>query len=204
MFLYTATNAQDTSKKYWFGGDFSLDISKKLSISFEEQMRFEEGNKDYNQSFTELGLKYKFSKILYIAPSLRYSVRPEDDNRRRISLDLGAKLKKKKSPLSFGLRVRYQNTTEENSTKVFSYLRHKAEIEYEFFSDWSTYFGTEYFFRFDRRNDWRGRRFTMGISYQIKKRMKLDLFYRMDEDINIIDPERSYIIGFGFSNDIKL
>lgn len=200
---YSFANAQ-TSKKYWYGGDLSLSLSKKLSISFEEQIRYEEGNKDYNQSFTEAGLKYKFNKIFYLAPSLRYSVRPEQENRRRISLDVGAKLKKKKSPFKVNLRIRYQNTTEENSNKVLTYMRHKAAATYELTSKWSTYLGSEYFFRFDRRNDWRGRRYTIGLNYQIKKRMKLNFFYRVDEDINVDDPERSHILGFGFSNDIKL
>lgn len=204
LFFQMKTNAQETSNKYWYGGELSLELSKKISLSLEEQIRFEEGNKNYNQSFTEFGMKYKLSKIFYFAPSLRYSVRPEDDNRRRISLDLGAKLKKKKSPFRVNLRLRYQNTTEENTTKIFRYLRHKVEMEYELHSDWSAYLGSEYFFRFDRRNDWRGKRFTLGVNYQIKKRMKFNLFYRLDEDINVNNPEKSYIIGFGFSNDLKL
>lgn len=61
-----------TDVELWTGGNLKVKLSKMFSLDISENVRFNNSFTSYKKSFSELGLKIKFSKKINIKPSYRF------------------------------------------------------------------------------------------------------------------------------------
>lgn len=185
----------------WTGIAVKMKLNKKWKIELEEQFRFRDTLKTFKSSFTELSGRYRFNKRFSLKGSYRYSVRngERQRNRSRISLFGYYQWDKKKYPISIQLRLGIQNDFEEYNGQLLTYTRSRIKITYKSLDLLEPFISYESFYRFNSKNEFRTNRFTGGASYEINKRWDLGGFYRVEQEINVDEPERQHIGGIMFT-----
>src|ERR1043165_4849753 len=103
-----AQNTQDAG--LWATFSVSKSITKKISLSIDQEMRLRENFQRINLFYTNIGFDYKISKNLKISPTYRAIqkklLEPGYSYRHRFQLDITAK--KKLDKITVSDRVRYQ------------------------------------------------------------------------------------------------
>lgn len=185
-------NAQKpTDVELWTGGNLNVKLSKMFSLDISENVRFNNSVRSYKKSFSELGLKIKFSKKISVKPSYRFILGTNNTIDHRVLFDGNYNLKKKDSPLDLSYRMRFQHQFISSKT----YLRNKIKIGYNLSKLVDPFIGYEAFFRFNTKNEFRVSRWTFGLDWKINKRLGLTTYYRLQDDVFIKKPERQHIIG---------
>ena len=188
-----------TDTELWTGGTINFKLTKRFALDVSEQVRFDNNISSYKKSFTNIGLKIKLNKHFSLKPSYRFIALPISTFDHRVSLDGYYKWKKKKIPLSFSYRMRFQHQFVSSK----SYLRNKLTMGYNLSKLVDPFFAYEIFFRFNGKNEFRVSRFTLGLDWKINKRVGLTSYYRLQDDIFIKKPKRQHIIGIMLNYKIK-
>ena len=197
--------AQETiDTELWAGATFELQLNNKFRIEIEQQVRFNDTLSSFKNTFTEPGLRYKLNKHIAFKVKYRYIVRSNDDNRSRISFSGYYGWSKKKFPLSFQYRLKFQDTKEQNTGKKFTFLRNKFTIQYNLSKKADPFLAYEHFYKFNKKNEPRAWRFTAGFDWKLIKSLELSTFYRYEEEMNVKKPEAQHIIGIMFTYETKI
>lgn len=189
-----------TDYELWTGGTFQLRVNKPLSIDITEQFRFNDTISSYYKSLTELGMKYRFGKGFSVKGMYRYTLRPTRQSQHRLAADLNYKFDKKGFPLIFNYRLRFQNVMAGNST----YLRNKLGLTYKMSKVVDPFFAYEAFFRFNGKNEFRTNRYTFGLDWRLMKELHMNTYFRIEDEINVKNPERQNIIGLTLEYTLKV
>lgn len=197
-FMAQAQKPIDT--ELWTGGTFQLRINKPLSIDLEQQFRFNDTISTLYKSFTELGLKYRLGKGFSLKGNYRYTVRPTKKNQHRVAMDLNYSYDKKGFPLMIDYRLRFQSVPGGNRT----YIRNKLSLTYKLSKLVDPYIAYEAFFRLNGKNEFRTNRFTFGLDWRILKELHANTFFRIEDGINVKNPERQHVIGVTLSYKLKV
>lgn len=197
--LFTVSQ-KPTDYELWTGGSFQLRINKPLSIELTEQFRFNDTISSLYKSFTELGIKYRFGKGFSAKGNYRYSVRSNSKNDHRLALDLNYSFDKKGFPLIIDYRLRFQNVMAGNST----YLRNKLGLTYKMSKLVDPFAAYESFFRFNGKNEFRTNRYTVGLDWRLMKELHLKTYFRIEDEINVKNPERQNVIGLTLDYTLKV
>lgn len=189
----------------WTGFAAKMKINKRLKIELEEQFRFKDTAKTFKSSFTELSARYKINKQFSLKSSYRYSIRNgyRQRNRNRMSLFVYYNWDKKNFPLSFQYRMGFQNDIEAYNGQLITYTRNRIKIKYKSLKDSEPFISYESFYRFNSKNEFRGNRFTTGLAWKLTKAIELTAFYRVEQEINVKQPERQHIGGLMLSYTFK-
>lgn len=201
--LFAQSELVDT--ELWTGIAAKMKLNKKFKIELEEQFRFKDTVQTYKSSFTELSLRYKINKRFSLKTSYRYSVRTgyRQRNRNRMSLFVYYYWDKKKFPISIQLRTGFQNDIEVFNGQLITFSRNQIKLKYKSFKNSKPFISYESFYRFNDKNEFRGNRFTVGISWDFTKAIALTGFYRLEQEINVKGPERQHIGGIMFTYSFK-
>ncbi len=201
----TALFAQDIiDTELWTGATFELQLNKKFRAEIEQQVRFDDTLSSYKGTFTEPGLRYKLNKHISFKVKYRYTIRPDDDNRSRISVSGYYSWSKKKFPLSFQYRLKFQDTKEQNTEKKFTFLRNKFTLEYNLSKKADPFLAFEHFYRFNQKNEPRAWRFTAGFDWKLTKSLELSTYNKYEEEGNVKKPKANHIIGIMFTYEAKI
>jgi len=203
-FFFTVKAQKPTDFELWTGASFKLKLNKKFKVDIEQQARFNDTISALKKTFTELGLKYQMNKSIAFKVNYRFVIRPTKSNQNRISVDAYYHWDKKKFPLSFDYRLRFQDTENVNSGKNFTYLRNKLSVKYNLSKLVDPTIAYEIFYRFNGKTEFRVTRLTIGFDWRLNKKMNLNTFYRLQNDININTPEKQHIVGVSFSYSLGL
>lgn len=204
-FIGTTLFAQEIiDTELWTGATFELQLNEKFRAEIEQQVRFNDTLSSYKSTFTEPGIRYKLNKHISFKVKYRYTVRPDDDNRSRISFSGYYRWSKKKFPLSFQYRLKFQDTKEQNTGKKFTFLRNKFTIQYNLSKKADPFLAYEHFYKFNKKNEPRAWRFTAGFDWKLIKSLELSTFYRYEEEMNVKKPEAQHIIGIMFTYETKI
>lgn len=206
---FQAQNTKDT--ELWTSVGVKYKANKQWSFELSEQLRLDNNSSEISEYFTELITSFSFSKQLKLAVGARF-IRENDrkgkkqgyENHARFQTDITYKTSIKR--LSVQLRARYQHKNELGKSEAEgdipkSNVRFKFATEYNF-SNWKLdpEFSTEIFYANSKNieNMFNRYRFTVGTSYKIPAFGKIKVFYRYQQQLNVIDPESTSIVGLKY------
>ena len=203
----------------WSALQIDIKVTKKLSFSVAEHLRYKKDISTLSNYFTQLETSYEIFQDFQIGAGVRF-IKKNDDigNRQGIEshfrYQLDALYQHEVKQLNLSYRLRYQNKnelgfSEEERDIPKEQLRFMLAIGYklrpirvvfklkgELFSTISDGAEPE---KIDRN------RFTLLASRKFKKIGKFSLFYRIQEDINTIEENvNKSIIGLKYSYSLDL
>ena len=115
----------------------------------------------------------------------------------RVFTDLNYKVPLGESPFTLESRLRYQQDRPpgENGNLRRVALRPRLGVAAELNGRLTLISEFEGRFRFDNRNEWSRVRYTAGLEFVATDRIKLDLFWRLEDRINQANPRSTTIFG---------
>jgi hypothetical protein len=172
--------------------DFDLDVS------LEQQVRFLK----YQQTFTEIGLKYTALGFLDIGSEMRFKFLSGGRTEYRLAAFLGVEAEKKDFEAGFRFKV---TSNYSRFDDPFVVLRNKMDFKYTIRKDWRI--GTELELFLPREDDifWLGRyRWAIELRYKFTKMHLLTIFYGIERD-NDLDEDDPVVLRhlFGTRYDIR-
>lgn len=219
MFFGREINAQTNNSKdveSWNLIQVAYKPIKKLKFNIEGQLRFKDNISTIDRYIVELGTEYTIYKQIKISGALRYINRNDNfgqlqgyENYLRYNFDATNKHKIERFWIKY--RLRFQNK-KEIENRVFSndfdipYLRYKLGFGYNIKkSKFEPEVSGELFQAFGNAESTgvNAFRFTFGTSYSFKDYGKIDLFYRIQKELDIIYLQTTNIIGLKYSYVIK-
>jgi hypothetical protein len=184
-------SAQEKDFQLWTKLSAAYDLSKDLSISFDQGHRQRENVALPDVTFSNISVKYDFVKRWSIASGYRFindfDFAQNSSVNHRFYTDLNYRKKRKRWIFKNRLRYQYQ---EEKST-----LRDKISASYNIRkTPLEPFNALELFYRNGEFKKWR---YTLGLSYPLAKPLDLDAFYRIQQALNTNNPKQLYIVGIG-------
>ena len=189
-------------------------LTKKLSLSIEQQLRLNSNSSSVDETFTELGLNYDLPKGFEVGAAYRLAWSPNKvgyyDNQHRYNID--ASYGRKIWNLKAKFRARFQHRP---SQSLFNerlkpedspiFVRLKLSVSYDKLKDWKPGIEFETFIRTDNPNEVGAKRFRYKIflDYNLPKRQELGLFYMLQTNYSGKTPEFQNIVGVSYSYEWK-
>lgn len=204
LFLTVPSIAQDADNELWTGAAFRFDITKKIRLELENEVRFNNNISTIKTYFPELGIRYELLKMIDIKFQYRYVYRPSKNDRNRIALDVTYSWEKKKFPIEISNRLRFTDTKENNSLDKFTFLRDRIKLDYNLSKLADPFADVEIFYRFNMKNEFRAYRFKFGIEWRIAKDLDLDTFYGRENEFNVTSPSKDNIYGIKLTFNVDL
>lgn len=202
IFVISSTNLL-VAQELWTGGGIQVRASQWLSLELEQQIRFDMAYPRYKSAFVEPGLGIRLNKHFKVKMTYRNTDRGRND-KNRVATDLYYSLEPKKSNFDWKFRVRWQRSAEELENSTEQLLRAKVAMRYNLSKKAYPYFGGETFYRMDDKDEIRRFRLTFGVFNRITPRIDLETFFRVEREVNVKNPERTYIVGMSFSYGLDL
>ena len=191
----------------------SVDIQKKLSsnstLSFSEELRFNENISQLGTAFTEIGFSHKIIKRLTGSIAYRFiQVRQLDDSystRHRLFIDLAYRVKYKK--IIFTLRERLQSqvkdvqSSDADLSPQYTSLRNKLTVKYDTDKKYTPWIACEMYYQLSNPdgNEIDNMRYSLGVDYKFNKKNSITLSYLINQEVNVNNPLTSYIVGVNYS-----
>ncbi len=195
--------AQNSDFEFWPSAELQTNLSKKFRFSVEQQMRLDDNASQFKQTFTEAGLRYRLSDYFGVRANYRFIIRP-DDIEQRISSDILVRYQKKKFPLRFNYRMRFQKTYRGGGRDPVNFLRNKMQISYNLSKAVDPFIAAEFYYRiWNKPNEFQKYRLDAGLEWRLSKKSDLAVFYRLQKEINVNNPATDHVIGMGYSVTIS-
>lgn len=206
-------NAQYNDAQLWSWLRVEKKIAKKLTGVLEQQVRLSQNISFPKNIFTEAGATYRFNKRIRYTVYYRFMNRGQTDGGsiigNRFAGDL--RLRYKKKPFVFSYRNRIQReyrmdgSTEASAKLAYrqiNYVRNKLNLAMDLDKKFTPYASFEIYYHLNN-SEFNKNRYTLGVNFNLKNRNELDLFYRLQDEYNVNNPVRAFIIGIGFSHTLK-
>lgn len=184
----------EKNEELWSGLGTKMSFNKKLRLDLEHQVRFHNNFKEYNYTFTELGLNYKPIKEVRINGNYRYMLY-ERGLRHRYAIEGHYTFKPKNSNLYFHIRERFQTFVWNDDNSSTSNIRNLFTIGFKVNSLIKIYTTQEWFYRLDKINDFKTYRGTGGITWNFSKKIMLMTYYSFQKNINSSANKKIHIVG---------
>ena len=172
----------DGDFQYWSAVDFSIDINKDWKFTFEEEFRFGDDAGELYHHYSDLGFVYKgLADWIDVGINYRQIFERKDsesewrqENRPHINITLKGKL----FELDLSDRSRFEYRDRQDSKDLWRYRNKLAiKIPLKFTSlKLQPYLADEVFINFDEE-DFNRNRFYAGITFDLSKNIKGDLYY---------------------------
>lgn len=205
--VFFCASAQVNDAGLWLSLNAEKKIIPVLSATLSQEFRMNENMAELGTFLTDAGINFRFSKTFRASFNYRFTnKRILDDSyskRHRYYFDLVAR--KKFKPLALSLRTRFLsqytdvNCSPDGKTPEY-HSRNKLLLKFDFDKKFTPYLYTELFsplfsgegFYIDNA------RYCAGIEYQINRANGFDLFYMIQQEYNVNDPRRDFVIGIGY------
>ncbi len=198
----------------WITLSVQKPFTKRLTAVVDQEFRLKENYQRINLFYTNLGIDYKFSNNIKLSPTYRSIQKQRLDGsfsyRHRLMLD--ATIKKKFEKITLSERIRYQAEvgdylSSEKGKLVEQFLRLKTDLKFTSLKKISPYISCEV--RYQIRdpkgkgpfsdNGFHRIRYVAGAEYQLKKNHNINLYYLIQTEYYIADPESIYILGIAYT-----
>jgi len=208
-----AAHAQQKDFQFWPSANVDLELSKRLKVMLEEEVRLKENCTQMERQINDVGVGYKFNK--YFRAALFYRIeanwKTPDDYRWKQGLYADMSLKQTTGRFTLGYRLRFQssriefNSNEDNLLSNFI-SRHKFIVAYNIKNKPLTPFIEEELFlnSVSQQMEMINNRTWFGITYSPGKIHEFSLKYGIDHERLVPDPLTSFIIAFNYALNLKL
>lgn len=209
-----SVQAQQWDFLSWYRVQAHGNLTKKFSMSVEQQVRLFDNSTRLDQTFTELGLGYDLPKGFGLNLAYRFSWSPDQDgsfsNRHRYNVDItyGKKFWKLRGKIRARIQHRpsssdFNERLEPEASPVF--VRLKGSVNYRKLGDWTPGIAFEAFFRVEDPNEMGANKFRYRVflNYDLPKRNELGLFYMIETDYSGRTPEYLSVVGLSYAYEWK-
>jgi len=204
-------NAQETKVvsdiEQWTSIGISKEFNKHWKLSLEQEFRFTQDMSNFDTYLADLGVGYKLNKHFSFGLNYRFYQNKNADEifktQHRFSTDI--QYKHKLSRFTLAYRLKLQNKDEDFFTagsgeNLFN-LRNKFSVEYNINNfKLDPFFDVELYRSIENAGstELSKLRWTLGVNYSLKKYGGVELFYRLDNELNQTYNKDTYIIGLGY------
>lgn len=202
-----AALAQVDDAKLWLKATVEKKITPKLSATAVVSTRFGENVSQLETYYFSVGASYRLKKWMKLGVMYRHSQKREIEPyfipRNRFNVDLSFK-KKFFKRLVLEPRLRYQNQytayyTSEKGSIPNHYARLRTQASWDLNQKYEPYVSAELYYHLKYQQEMFNRvRYALGISYEINKHHKINIYYMHQREFNKADPERGYVTGLSY------
>lgn len=205
-------SAQNRDFGVWTSVAVNKDLVKGISLSLEEDVRIEDNARRLSTAYTELSLGYKLNKTIRFKAAYRFiqdnSFEGVIENKHGLLLDVNFRYEYERIRLDGRYRFQSKNSGPignfgENPGR---YNRYRISAHYNIKdSRFDPYFSIEAYHCLSPVN---GRiidkmRYSAGTEYGLKKKLgTLDLYIRLQQQVQVPSPSSLFILGIGYSYDL--
>jgi hypothetical protein len=204
------TNAQENDFGTWLGFNISKELSKKFDLEFEEEVRIFQHFSEINRFATTIGGSYSINKYLKAGAGYTWIYRHDVndsfwENRHRYYLQLTGKVELGR--VAFSIREKFQSTYIDKDVKGFdyspeNYLRSRLQIAWDVKnSSLEPYASAEMINQLNNPdgNEIDNMRYTLGLEFPLFKKLDLDTYLRLSQEMNVKNPVNLYLIGINLN-----
>jgi hypothetical protein len=189
------------------------EFKKKFSLNIDQEFRIKENYSRMNLLYTNIGVSYKINKHLKVEPSYRHIDKFLLDGRisfrHRLMLDVTYKLKFGKWTVSE--RARYQTEVKNvlssrRGWQAEQYLRMRTGVDYKINEVFTTNYNCEFRYQINVPGSdvvyngiWHRMRNVIGVDINFNSKNTLNLYYLIQNEFNIGDPENISISGIQYT-----
>ena len=197
----TLAQAQNDAE-VWSGVRLNKKISDNLLLRVRQEVRVNDNISSLKSAFVDIGVHYTLNKHLKVTGNYRYINDGKGFFDHRSYTDLRFKYKSK--PFVFSIRNRFQHESQFTEKGIREELlnRNKFQIAFDLDKKVSPFISTELYYDYYKTLINKVR-YTVGLDLDLKNRMDLCLFYRLQMEQNVPNPNYSYIFGIGYSYKLK-
>ncbi|OFY34435.1 MAG: hypothetical protein A2W91_16230 [Bacteroidetes bacterium GWF2_38_335] len=189
------------------------EVTKKISATFEEEIRFSDNVSRLKKFYSELGVGYKLSKKFDLSVSYRYITQYKTDYSVSprfyyiMALSWGDKFGRFKIKVRGKYMIKGSRlVTEETMINPMLYYRNLVEVMYNIpKAPLNPFLSYELFVPLN--NPYGvfidGHRTTLGVDLKINKKNTATVYFRNDREANVENPLNAFIFGFGYKLDIN-
>jgi hypothetical protein len=200
------TTAQETDFGSWVSFDVSKEVTKRFDIEFEEEVRIFKKFSEINRFSTTINGSYNVNKFLKGGAGYTWIYRHDIkdqlwENRHRYFVYLNGGLELGR--MNFSLREKFQSTYYDASVPGFdyspvNYLRSKLEVAWDLKgAKTEPYASVEMHYQLNNPdgNEIDNMRYTLGVDFPLSKKLDLDTYFRLNQDIHVKNPVNLYLLG---------
>ncbi len=199
--------AQVNDARLWASVNIEKKITSSFSFTISEEIRMNENISEVGSFFTDAGFRYKINKLIRISANYRFTNNRQLDNsysqRHRYYFDLS--LRKKIKPVTFTFRTRFQSQyTDINCSPDWQvpeyYTRNKLTMDFDLDKKYSPFISAEAYTPLFSGNGLYidNVRYCAGFDYQFNRAHEIELFYMLQKEYNVNNPQNDYIVGIGY------
>ncbi len=210
-----SANAQDTGAGQdfgvWAGAGYGTEIFKDFDLGVEQQFRFEDNAQRLGHIHTNIGLSYKVTDLVRIGGNYRFILNRRDNDlfarRHRATADLVLRHRIRQWRFTYRGRMQWDfrgwGYTMETGRTPASKFRNKFQVQYQIDRKTAVYgdFNIRVLVFDPRQPDYSGinrYRYRAGVKFLTSEYSTVSLFFQHDRDVNVVEPEETYIVGVGF------
>ena len=204
------------AQTYDAGGLLGMEYGKKIGKGFHfgaiAELRLNEYYTNFDRMKVGGEFDYTFFKKRFkIRIGAHYLLTDQEnyyENRGRVYASFTYTEKIKRFKLSFRVRPQatfYETTYGNHKVNPKTYLRNRLQLTYSFFSKpVKLYVSTEFFLRLYQKKNYfiDNFRTLVGAEYQFNDRSSLNMFFRVDNEIQVKNPANVFYVGvfYNFSH----
>ena len=214
--MFTGTfvcSAQENDFGSWLSAGVSMDLSKRINLEAEEEVRIFKNFSEIDRFMTSFGGAVSIVKGLKAGTGYTwiYDHDVKDtgwENRHRVFAYLQGKADLGR--LTFTLREKFQMTYYDKTEEDFdyspqNYLRSRLQAAYDLKgSKIEPYFSAEMHYQLNNPegNEIDNMRYTLGLGFPFSKKLNMDTFLRLSQELNVKHPVNLYLLGISVSFDL--
>jgi hypothetical protein len=206
-------HAQQSDFQFWPQVQIGYNLNDRFKLSLEEEVRFRENVSQVKKELTDLGITYKINKTLRVSINYRLELtfKNPDEGEWRSGLYADIMFRQKIQRFQFDYRCRFQSPRIESISEVSTLdqwliNRHKAGLQYDIKGiPLIPKIEAEIFVPFSKQEPLfiEAYRLWAGLAYSINKKNEISLRFGIEQEVNVADPWRAYVLGVGYSLDIN-
>lgn len=202
-----ACPAQTNDAALWMSFNIIKKINPAWSLNLSEEVRLNENITEAGTIFTDFGVNYKLNSNFRFSANYRFITkrRLDDSYDKRHRYYFGLSYKNKFRQMDYTLRLRYQSQYKDiysspGGKVPENYIRAKLLLKFDFNKKYTPYIYSEPFFPLNnpkvRSID--NVRYCAGIEYKFNRMHSLDVFYLVQQEYHVKNPERDFVVGVGY------
>lgn len=199
LFLAGSLLAAEPDKQGSLAIAINQDLPWGFDLDFVHDLRFKENNSTLKKSITEVELSYRLTKHVRLGTGYRYSLYPDAKNSKRVTFSTTANLKT--GAIRHKVRLKFQQDNDSDDDKE-EFLRFWYVISYKRLYKFRPFLESEGFYNLDH-DQFEKQRFSLGINRKLTKQTDMELYYRIQNELNVKNPQSYHMLGLTFKVELK-